>query len=75
LDKVAQRADVDADALADAILKLETGDSITDDDKSILNSVIDNLAPEPEESESEDDGMAKLELKKKKLALLMKGMS
>jgi len=75
LDKVAQRADVDADALADAILKLETGDSITDDDKSILNSVIDNLAPEPDESESEDDGMAKLELKKKKLALLMKGMS
>jgi len=75
LDRVAQRADVDADALADAILKLETGDSITDDDKSILNSVIDNLAPEPEESESEDDGMAKLELKKKKLALLMKGMS
>src|SRR6056297_1682154 len=75
LDRVAQRADVDADALADAILKLETGDSITDNDKSILNSVIDNLAPEPEESESEDDGMAKLELKQKKLALLMNGMS
>jgi len=73
LDKVAQRADVDADALADALMKLETGEQISDDDKNLLSTVIDTLSPEAEaEPEPEDDGKAMLELKKKKLAALMK---
>jgi len=76
LDKIALRADVDADALADALVKLETGENISEDDKTLLSTVIDTLSPKSEteeETESEDDnGKALLELKKKKLALLMK---
>jgi len=75
LDKIATRADVDADALADALVKLETGEDISEDDKSLLSKVIDTLSPSAEEEkteETEDNGKALLELKKKKLALLMK---
>jgi HK97 family phage prohead protease len=75
IDKIALRADVDADALADALVKLETGEDISEDDKSLLSKVIDTLSPSAEEEkteETEDNGKALLELKKKKLALLMK---
>lgn len=74
LDKIATRAEVDADALADALVKLETGEEISDDDKTLLSKVIDTLSPsaEEEKTETEDNGKALLELKKKKLALLMK---
>ena len=75
LDKIAQRAAVDADALADALVKLETGEEISPDDKALLSTVIDTLSPSAEEEtkeETETDGKALLELKKKKLALLMK---
>jgi hypothetical protein len=76
LDKIAKRAEVDADALADALLKLETGEDITPDDLSLLDSVIKALAPqEPEpEPQPEDNGKALLELKKMKLAALMKAI-
>lgn len=81
LDKVAQRAEVDADALADALIKLETGEDISPEDVSLLDSVIKALGPkEPEaveevvEQEPEDDGKNILELKKKKLAALMKSL-
>ena len=77
LDKIATRAEVDADALADALVKLETGEEISEDDKSLLSKVIDTLSPtleteEEKTEETEDNGKALLELKKKKLALLMK---
>jgi uncharacterized protein len=75
LDKVAKRADVDADALADALLKLEQGEEITQDDRQLLTTVIDALAPEPVVEEPvEDNSLATLALKKKKLELLMKGI-
>lgn len=76
LDKLAQRADVDADALADALVKLETGETISDSDKEILNSVISTLSPEAEEKQTEElTDKDMLELKKKKLALMMKEMA
>ena len=76
LDRLALRADVDADALADALVKLETGESISDNDKDILNSVIQTLSPESEAKEPEDmTDKDMLELKKKKLALMMKEMA
>src|SRR6056297_377094 len=76
LDRLALRADVDADALADALVKLETGESISDSDKDILNSVIQTLSPESEAKEPEDmTDKDMLELKKKKLALMMKEMA
>jgi HK97 family phage prohead protease len=76
LDRLALRADVDADALADALVKLETGKTISDSDKEILNTVISTLSPEAEEKEPEEmTDKDMLELKKKKLALMMKEMA
>lgn len=82
LAKLAQRASVDVDALADALMKLDNGEQITDDERQIIDTVLDELAPKPEatvepeadeaEQPVEDDkGLAMLELKKKKLQLLL----
>jgi HK97 family phage prohead protease len=72
LDKVALRADVDADALADALLKIENGEDISTDDRQLLEKVIGELAPEAEVVEPEDTtAHDMLALKKKKLQLLM----
>ena len=73
LDKIALRADVDADLLADALLKVEQGETISSDDRNLLNKVIDTLSPvaEPEPTPV-DDGL--LKLKKLKADLLMKGI-
>lgn len=74
LDKIAQRAEVDADALADALLKVEQGEEISSDDRNLLNKVIDTLSPAAVEPEPTpvDDGF--LKLKKLKADLLMKGI-
>ena len=75
LDKIAQRAEVDADTLADAMLKLEDGEEITAEEKDILSRVISELAPKDEETTPEPAGdLAMLALKKKKLELLLKGI-
>jgi len=74
LDKVAQRAEIDADALADALLKIENGEDISMDDRQILEKVISELAPveeAPEIDEAEEKAKQLLALKKKKLQLLM----
>lgn len=74
LAKVAQRSGVDVDALADALLKLENGETMTEDDTRVLTDVLDSIAPEKTEDgevNSDDHGKAMLELKKKKLQLLM----
>jgi hypothetical protein len=69
LDKVAERAQVDVDALADALLKIENGEDISNDDRHLLSRVIDTLSPEQvAEAELLDADM--LALKRKKLALL-----
>jgi uncharacterized protein len=70
LDKVAKRAEVDADALADALLKIENGEDISTDDRQLLEKVISELAPEAE-APAPDNSLDMLALKKKKLALLM----
>lgn len=75
LDKLAKRAEVDADTLADAMLKLEEGEQITAEEKNILSRVIDELSPAPEAPAEEPKGdLALLALKKKKLELLTKGL-
>ena len=71
LDKVALRAEVDADLLADAMLKIEQGEDITADDRELLAQVIAKLSPEDEVATNEYD---MLELKRKKLALLLMGV-
>jgi HK97 family phage prohead protease len=71
LERVAERAQVDADALSAALEKVEAGEDITADERTLLSSVLDKLAPEPEiVDETPVADMAMLELKKKKLQLL-----
>ena len=72
LDKIAKRADVDADQLADALLKIESGMTMTVEEKSLITKVLDTLAPEANEPQNEFDGQAWLALKKKKLETLIK---
>jgi len=69
LDKIAKRAQVDADALADALLKIENGEDISSDDRNVLQTVIDELAPEAE-APAKDNSLEMTALKKKKLQLL-----
>ena len=73
LDAVAQRSGVDVDALADALLKVEDGQSITAEESEMLSRVIGELAPKPESEEPKGD-LNMLALKKAKLALLTKGI-
>lgn len=78
LDKIAKRAGVDADALADAMLKIESGLDLSDDEASLLTQVVDELSPKSEEpvERPQDDEIdpSMLELKKKKLQQLLKGI-
>jgi len=78
LDKIAKRANVDADALADVMLKIESGLDLSDDEASLLTQLVDTLSPKAEEpvEETKDDDIdpSMLALKKKKLEQLLKGI-
>jgi uncharacterized protein len=75
IERVAERTGIDADQLADALLKLEDGQPISSDEKDMLSRVISELAPEPEAKEEKPVGdIGLLNLKKAKLSLLMKGI-
>lgn len=76
LQLTAERSGVDADALADALLKIEEGQDITTDEAQMLSRVITKLAPEPEVApeQTPEPDLSMLLLKKKKLELLMKGV-
>ena len=66
LDILASRTNVDADALADAMIKLEAGEKLADSQADLLQEVVTKLrGNEP----TQDD---LLELKRKQLDLLMK---
>jgi len=69
LDRVAQRASVDVDELADALLKIESGDELSSDEAALLSRVVDELKPEDKELETVGD-LGLLALKKKKLEFL-----
>jgi len=70
LDMVAQRAEVDADALQDVLNRIEAGaESLTAADRALIEKVLDRLAPEAEADEIVGD-LDLLALKKKKLDLL-----
>jgi HK97 family phage prohead protease len=73
LDKVAERNNIDADALADALLKIEDGQSISKDEAEMVSRVISDLSPSEEVEQNQGD-LGMLALKKKKLELLLKGI-
>jgi uncharacterized protein len=72
LDQIAQRAEVDLDALSDALLKIENGEEIDTDARQLVEKVLDELAPVAEVTveEVEDLSAELLALKKAKLKLL-----
>jgi hypothetical protein len=75
LDRVAQRADIDVDALSDALLKVENGEDISSEDKILIERVLLELAqpseePATVEEDTEDLSAELLALKKAKLKLL-----
>jgi HK97 family phage prohead protease len=71
LDKIAERAAVSADDLADAMLNLEEGKDLTPEAADLLRAVINELAPTPEAEVIDELGdLEMLELKKTKLKLL-----
>jgi len=72
LDKVAERAQVDADALADAIVKLEEGGQLSEEEGRLLSQAVTSSTVKPEVEEPQGD-LAMLELKKKKLSLITNG--
>ena len=72
LDKIATRAEVDADVLADAMLAVEDGKDLTLEQAEALTKVVQRLSPQEETQEAESDELTRLELKKKKLDLLLK---
>ena len=73
LDLVAQRSGVDADALADTLLKIEEGSDLTDEQAELMKSVIDNLAPRSEvPAEEPAPESSLLALKQLQLDLLLK---
>jgi HK97 family phage prohead protease len=72
LDKVAQRASVDADELADVMLKIEEGADLTPDQAELMKSVVERLAPTPEEPAIEEPQPSLLAVKQKQLDLLLK---
>jgi HK97 family phage prohead protease len=70
LDKVASRSGIDADALADAVLKLEEGNDLTPDEGRLIYQAVDSLLPK-EKEEPDNTDQAMLELKKLKLQKLL----
>jgi hypothetical protein len=77
-DKIARRAGVDADALADAMLKIESGLDLSDEEAHLLTQVVDELSPKDttpvDETNDAEIDPSMLELKKKKLEQLLKGI-
>ena len=72
IDKIAERAEVDPEALADAMLKLEEGKELSEDEGRLLNQAIASNTITSESEEPEGD-LAMLQLKKLKYSLLMNG--
>lgn len=64
---------IDADELANALLKLESGEDLDEKSAALITDVVGKLRQQPEqEVETDDNGLALLDLKKKQLDLLLK---
>jgi len=63
---------INADQLADALLKLESGEELDPEHATIITDVVNRLRTETEVQEVEDNGLSILDLKQKQLDLLMK---
>jgi HK97 family phage prohead protease len=62
---------IDADKLAEGLMRLESGEELSADDAALINDVVSRLTKTEEVQQVEGDILA---LKQKKLALLLKGI-
>ena len=63
---------INADQLADALLKLESGEELDEANANLITEVVSKLKAQPEVQEVEDNGLSILDLKQKQFDLLMK---
>jgi len=70
LERVAERAAVDADAIADVLLKVEGGQTIDPSEREMMTKVLDELSPQETTVEDGQSDADMLALKKLKLKLL-----
>lgn len=70
LEKVARSLSVDADALADTLLKVEAGQNISSDEREVLAKVLEELGPQDEKPAESENNLTALAVKKARLKLL-----
>ena len=63
---------INADELADALLRLESGEELDDKSAELITDVVNKLKAQPEIKEVIDNGLDLLDLKKKQFDLLLK---
>jgi HK97 family phage prohead protease len=63
---------INADQLADALLKLESGEELDEVSANLITDVVNKLKAQPEVAEVIDNGLDLLDLKQKQFDLLMK---
>ena len=63
---------IDPDKLADALLRLESGDDLDEAQASLITDVVGKLKAQPETEDVADNGLDLLDLKKKQFDLLLK---
>jgi hypothetical protein len=63
---------INPDQLADALLKLESGEELDEANATLITDVVNKLKAQPEVQEAEDNGLSLLDLKQKQFDLLMK---
>ena len=71
-EQLATRANVDADDLADVILKLEEGEDLSAEEADLLKGVVEKLTPKAEEEAPVVEEPNNLELKRKQLEIILK---
>jgi HK97 family phage prohead protease len=65
---------IDPDRLADALLRLESGDDLDEAQATLITDVVGKLKAQPDTEEVIDNGLDLLDLKKKQFDLLLKGI-
>jgi hypothetical protein len=63
---------INPDQLADALLKLESGEELDEANANLITDVVNKLKSQPEIEEVIDNGLDLLDLKKKQFDLLLK---
>jgi HK97 family phage prohead protease len=63
---------INPDQLAEALLKLESGEELDEANATLITDVVNKLKAQPEVQEAEDNGLSILDLKQKQFDLLMK---